>query len=155
MNEGIMSRSISSMHIMEHVLWAVRWGGVDRMTANCWNRGQMCHSEEVSQRSYCSDLFTLTSSRPFAYMSAFYLPSGYATLRLQFGVNQPPPDTLTDKSGLIFRLMWSGQNKELIRPHNWAFAGGGEGRDFSANNDITLKTCVCVCFSPLTGLLKR
>lgn len=76
---------------------------------SCWNRGQMCHSQEVGRRSDSQldfNSFTLTSPRVFLRTSAFYLPSGYATLCRQCGVNQASrPNALTDKSGISLNIV--------------------------------------------------
>lgn len=134
----------------------VRRGGGEMIMENCWNRGQMCHSEEVSQRSNSPSvqflLFHLDIPKPvrhFLCMSAFYLPSRYATLCRQCGVKQPSLlDTLTDKSGISVNIVWSRQNKELILLITVAFSGGvlpflRLKTPPHVNKDVMPKMCLC------------
>lgn len=133
-------------------IWTLRWGGVERLIDNCWTRGQICHSEEVSQRSNSSP--SAHSPWPPQSLSAacllFICPvDAPHCVSCLASINLLSP-TLTDKSGTCLNIVWSGENKQLILLHNRVISGGrGMVMPFlHVNNDVMPKMCVCFlcCF---------
>lgn len=76
------------------------------MIGNCWSTGQMCHSEEVNQRSNSSgsSVSAYSPSHPQGLSPAcllFICPVDMPLCVYSLASNQPfLPNALTDKSGI-------------------------------------------------------